>query len=229
MKNIPIRSAAVCLLAGLVLAGYALSQGCSSQQVRKANAIPEDSEGMAVGERVSIEQIAVAIEKHITEKTEADGGYFHLAHNGRELRLKLVRVHMDFMALSRSVDMPSRFEIGVAIPSERDEGGIDGYHCWAEFYADGRWWPVDISEGDKYSNLATYYFGHVPANRLTLSRGRDLVVEPGPESGAINSLAYPLLEVSGRQVQTRTEFLFRRIRGASAETGGQKPGAETDT
>ncbi len=42
---------------------------------------------------------------------------------------------------------------------------------------------MDISEGNKYAGLATYYFGHHPANRLEFSRGRDLVVEPGPTSG----------------------------------------------
>jgi transglutaminase-like putative cysteine protease len=118
--------------------------------------------------------------------------------------------HSYFMALARSIGIPVRFTIGAGIPSERNKGGIDGYHCWVEFYADGKWWPVDISEGDKYSSLATYYFGHHPANRLALSHGRDLVVDPAPVSGPINFLAYPLLEVDGRPVRTRTEFLFRR-------------------
>jgi len=99
-----------------------------------------------------------------------------------------------------------RFAIGASIPSERNDGGIDGYHCWAEFYADGQWWPVDISEANKYSRLATYYFGRHPANRIELSRGRDLVVEPGPKSGPINFLAYPVLEVDG--VLVRAEVLF---------------------
>ena len=54
----------------------------------------------------------------------------------------------------------------------------DGYHCWAEFYADGKWWPIDISEADKYTSLSTYYFGHNPANRIELSHGRDLVADP---------------------------------------------------
>ncbi len=118
--------------------------------------------------------------------------------------------HSYFMALARSIGIPVRFTIGAGIPSERNSGGIDGYHCWVEFYADGKWWPVDISEGDKYSSLATYYFGHHPANRLALSHGRDLVVDPAPVSGPINFLAYPLLEVDGRPVRTRTDFLFRR-------------------
>ncbi len=118
--------------------------------------------------------------------------------------------HSYFIALARSVDIPARFAIGAAIPSSRDEGRISGYHCWAEFYADGKWWPVDISEGDKYSSLATYYFGHHPANRVELSRGRDLIVEPGPTSGGINFLAYPVLEVGGEPVKAAVEFSFTR-------------------
>jgi transglutaminase-like putative cysteine protease len=118
--------------------------------------------------------------------------------------------HSYFIALCRAVDIPARFAIGAAVPSERNEGGIDGYHCWAEFYTDGRWWPVDISEGDKCSSLSTYYFGHHPANRIELSRGRDLVVEPGPASGPINFLAYPVLEVSGKPANVKVEFSFNR-------------------
>ncbi len=118
--------------------------------------------------------------------------------------------HSYFIALSRAVGIPARFAIGASIPSERDDGGIDGYHCWAEFYTDGKWWPIDISEGDKCSSLATYYFGHHPANRIELSRGRDLVVEPGPVSGPINFLAYPVLEVGGKPASAKVEFSFKR-------------------
>ncbi|MDP6631253.1 MAG: transglutaminase-like domain-containing protein [Kiritimatiellia bacterium] len=118
--------------------------------------------------------------------------------------------HAYFIALARAVDIPARFAIGAAIPSSRDDGGVDGYHCWVEFYAEGKWWPVDISEADKYSALATYYFGHHPANRLEFSRGRDLEVKPGPSTGPINFLAYPILEVEGKQVKARIEFSFTR-------------------
>jgi transglutaminase-like putative cysteine protease len=118
--------------------------------------------------------------------------------------------HAYFIALAREAGIPARLEIGAAIPSERDDGGIDGYHCWAEFFADGKWVPVDISEADKNSSLADYYFGHHPANRFELSKGRDLVVEPAPASGPINLLAYPVVEVDGKTVKVQTEFLFRR-------------------
>jgi transglutaminase-like putative cysteine protease len=118
--------------------------------------------------------------------------------------------HSYFIALSRSAGIPARFAIGAAVPSGRDEGGISGYHCWAEFFAEGKWWPIDISEADKYTSLSTYYFGHNPANRVEFSHGRDLVVTPMPESGPINFLAYPLLEVGGKPVKIKPQFGFKR-------------------
>ncbi|KPQ18228.1 MAG: transglutaminase-like protein [Algoriphagus marincola HL-49] len=118
--------------------------------------------------------------------------------------------HSFFISLARSVDIPARFAIGASIPSDRNEGGIDGYHCWAEFYADGKWWPVDISEANKYTALATYYFGRHPANRIELSRGRDLVVNPSPEAGPINFIAFPYLEIDGKEVKASSRFTFQR-------------------
>jgi transglutaminase-like putative cysteine protease len=124
--------------------------------------------------------------------------------------------HSYFIALARSVDIPARFAIGASIPSTRNEGGVDGYHCWAEFYTDGNWWPIDISEGDKCSALSTYYFGHNPANRIEFSHGRDLVVEPGPISGPINFLAYPVFEIGKETVKAKVEFTFNRIKSPSS-------------
>lgn len=118
--------------------------------------------------------------------------------------------HSLFISLARSAAIPSRFAVGASIPSGRNEGGIDGYHCWAEFYAEGKWWPVDISEANKYTALATYYFGRHPANRIELSRGRDLQIEPGPQSGPINFLAYPVMEIGENPAFPKTIFSFRR-------------------
>ena len=49
-----------------------------------------------------------------------------------------------------------------------------------------------------------------PANRIELSRGRDLVVDPAPASGPINFLAYPVLEVAGQPKKTKVQFSFQR-------------------
>lgn len=119
--------------------------------------------------------------------------------------------HSLFISLTRSVGIPARFAVGAAIPSERNEGGVNGYHCWAEFYAEGKWWPVDISEANKYSNLATYYFGHHPANRIELSKGRNIQFDPGPESGPLAFFAYPVLEIRGVEIPVaKTTFSFER-------------------
>jgi len=118
--------------------------------------------------------------------------------------------HAYFISLARAVGIPARFAIGAGIPSARNNGGVDGYHCWVEFYAEGKWRPADISEADKYSSLSTYYFGHHPANRFEFSRGRDLVFEPGPVSGPINFLAYPVLEIGGKPAKVKIEFSFNR-------------------
>ena len=129
------------------------------------------------------------------------------------LRGNCTEFHSLFISLARSAGIPSRFAVGASIPSDRDQGGIDGYHCWAEFYAEGKWWPVDISEANKYTALATYYFGRHPANRIEFSRGRDLQLEPGPSSGPINFLAYPVMEIGKNPAFPKTVFTFRRKAG----------------
>ena len=120
--------------------------------------------------------------------------------------------HSYFIALARAAGIPARFAIGATIPADKDEGGLTGYHCWAECFDRGHWVPVDLSEAWKNPALADYYFGHNPANRFELSTGRDLVVDPAPASGPINFLVYPVLEVGGKPAAVRTDFSFRRIK-----------------
>ena len=128
--------------------------------------------------------------------------------------------HSYFIALARSIGIPARFAIGFTIPPEKDDGEISGYHCWAEFFADGKWIPIDISEAWKAPALADYYFGHHPANRFEVSRGRDLLTDPAPASGPVNFLVYPLLEVDGKPVKMETAFTFHRIK--TGQTNGSQ-------
>ncbi|MFN2424649.1 MAG: transglutaminase-like domain-containing protein [Cryomorphaceae bacterium] len=127
--------------------------------------------------------------------------------------------HSLFISLARTAGIPARFAIGAALPSERNEGGVDGYHCWAEFFAQDKWWPIDISEGNKYAPLATYYFGHHPANRIEISKGRDILPQPAPASGSIPFFAYPVLEIDGVKQQVKTEFSFERKAGTKLPEG----------
>ena len=120
--------------------------------------------------------------------------------------------HSLFISLARTANIPARFAIGAGIPSDRDEGGINGYHCWAEFYAEDKWWPVDISEGNKYTALATYYFGRHPANRIEFTKGRDLRFEPAPQSSPVKFMAYPIFEVDDKSVVSNATFSFQRFK-----------------
>ncbi|MBC8325325.1 MAG: transglutaminase domain-containing protein [Verrucomicrobia subdivision 3 bacterium] len=119
--------------------------------------------------------------------------------------------HAYFIALCRAANIPARFAIGFTIPADRNAGAISGYHCWAEFFANGKWTPVDISEADKQPKLAGYYFGHHPANRLELSRGRDITVMPAPKAGSFNYFFGPHLEVDGKTVPVKANFKFKRL------------------
>lgn len=129
--------------------------------------------------------------------------------------------HAYFIALARSAGIPARFAIGYTIPAGKDEGEIAAYHCWAEFQAEGKWVPVDISEASRNPALADYYFGHHPANRFEFTRGRDLIVAPVPASSPINFLVYPLLEVEGKVVKTENVFSFKRMKPARSSPNAQ--------
>jgi hypothetical protein len=111
--------------------------------------------------------------------------------------------HSLFMSLARSQGLPSRFEIGFSIPTDKPEGPITGYHCWAWFFLDGRCWiPVDISEADKHPELKDYYFGNLTADRVMFSVGRDLELVPKAVDSPRNFLIYPHIEVGGQVLPT---------------------------
>ncbi len=113
--------------------------------------------------------------------------------------------HSYFISLCRASGIPARFQIGLfgkygeKIPAEYKTGS---YHCWAEFYVAGKGWvPVDISEADKLVDKqaaeAGIYFGFHTDNRVTLSMGRDLVLEPAQEGAPLNYIVHPYAEVDG--------------------------------
>lgn len=118
--------------------------------------------------------------------------------------------HALFIAIARSAGIPARFAVGFSIPLDRDEGAIEGYHCWAEFLAEGQWVPVDISEAWKVPETKDYYFGHHPANRLEVSAGRFFEVSPKAAEGPINFLAHPYLEVDGKAGKFAGAYSFKR-------------------
>lgn len=118
--------------------------------------------------------------------------------------------HSLFIAMARASKIPARFEIGFPIPTEESSGQIGGYHCWASFYDQDRgWFPVDISEADKHPELKEYYFGHLSADRVRFTVGRDIDLVPQQKSPPLNYFVYPHVEINGTAAdQSQLEFRF---------------------
>ena len=137
--------------------------------------------------------------------------------------------HSLFIALMRAEKIPARFEIGFPLPEGKTEADIPGYHCWAEFYLDGKGWvPVDISEAWKNQSKHDFFFGSIDANRVQFTIGRDLTLNPAQDAEALNYFIYPYVEVDGKPDEhVTTHFAFRDISPAEASTkpGRNKAGA----
>lgn len=108
--------------------------------------------------------------------------------------------HSLFISLARSLGIPAKFEIGFPISADKKEGKINGYHCWAKFYIEGKGWiPVDISEADKHPEKHDYFFGHIDENRLHLTTGRDIKLKYARDIESLNFFVHPYVELNGSQ------------------------------
>ncbi len=117
--------------------------------------------------------------------------------------------HSYYMGLARTKGIPARFEMGFPVPGGPDkEAKVGGYHCWAYVWVEGSGWvPVDISEADKQPEKAEYFFGTLDANRVTMTGGRDLVLDPAPAAGTLNFFVYPYAEIDGKPAEgVKKEF-----------------------
>jgi transglutaminase-like putative cysteine protease len=107
--------------------------------------------------------------------------------------------HSLFISLARARKIPAKFEIGFPLPPKRGAGEVTAYHCWAKFRPQGKGWiPVDISEANKHPDLKEYYFGHLTADRVAFSTGRDLDLVPRQAGEPLNLFVFPYVEVEGK-------------------------------
>jgi transglutaminase-like putative cysteine protease len=108
--------------------------------------------------------------------------------------------HSLFIAMARSQGIPARFEIGFPLPPDKHSAEIAGYHCWSDFYIEGKGWiPVDISEAWKHPEKRDYFFGSHDVNRVQFSMGRDLRLNPAQDGKPLNYFVYPYVEVDGQE------------------------------
>ena len=107
--------------------------------------------------------------------------------------------HAIFIGYCRALGIPARFAIGFPIPPDRRSGRIEGYHCWAEFYAKGIGWvPIDASEAAKDPSRRAYFFGTHDEHRLEFTRGRDVLLNPRQNGEPLNYFVYPYVELDGK-------------------------------
>jgi hypothetical protein len=121
--------------------------------------------------------------------------------------------HALFNSLCRAQGIASGFEIGLYLPYERNkQEPLGGYHCWAFFRVPGKTWvPVDCSEGDRNPDRKEYFFGNHTSNRVTLSTGRDIVLEPKQEGPPLNYFLNPYAEADGKPVKTDKTWSFQDL------------------
>jgi len=168
--------------------------------------------------RTDLEQ-ARAIYNHViaTVKYDKSGtgwGRGDLYYACEQRRGNCTDFHAIFIGYCRALGIPARFAIGLPIPADRASGAIDGYHCWAEFYAGGIGWvPVDASEAAKDPAKREYFFGTHDEHRVEFTTGRDLILTPPQRGDPLNYFIYPYAEIDGTPYdQVKTTITFANAR-----------------
>ncbi|PIQ86105.1 MAG: hypothetical protein COV74_05970 [Candidatus Omnitrophica bacterium CG11_big_fil_rev_8_21_14_0_20_45_26] len=131
--------------------------------------------------------------------------------------------HSLFISMAHAAEIPARFKIGLTVPAN-EQGTITGYHCWAEFFAEGKGWqPVDASEAWKHPERKEAYFGNFDTNKFLISVGRDINLAPKQAGPPVNFFFYPYVEVDGNEWNgVKTAFEFKNLRNNKMSLRGAK-------
>jgi hypothetical protein len=115
-----------------------------------------------------------------------------------------------FIGVCRSAGIPADHVFGLPLRSKDGKGEVNDWHCWGRFWVKGPGWITeDASEAAKHPELHEYNFGTLSSIFLTLSHGRDVVLEPAQKEEALNMFASPYVEIDGRHfdgVKWRVSF-----------------------
>lgn len=131
-----------------------------------------------------------------------------------------------FVALCRANGIAAREMFGIRL----NDTSSDGQHCWAEFYVPGEGWtcadPGDVLKEARaqaadrskeaieaarkteavQKKKEALWLG-VDNNRVVLSRGRDVVLEPAQKGDPRNTFGYPYAEMNGEPKDAKGEFI----------------------
>jgi len=179
--------------------------------------IREMARKVTAGKRTTLEK-ARAIYDHVLgrmtyDKNHVGWGLGSTRHACEVGKGNCTDFHALFNSLCRAEGIASGFEIGLYLPYEKEsKEALGGYHCWAFFLVPGKSWvPVDCSEADRFSERKEFFFGGHTANRVTLSTGRDIVLEPAQKGEPLNYFLNPYAEADGKPVKTEKAWSFRDL------------------
>lgn len=142
--------------------------------------------------------------------------------------------HSLYSALARSVGIPTKPLYGSFLKKELDGKDVDAsYHCWLEIWAPNLGWvPLDVAVADIFYGplplnsdnetlvqrttaagyhgpdpaMVDYYYGSIEERRVTWEVGRNLVLDPKPQAGPINTLTKAYIEVDGKPLVEKTDW-----------------------
>lgn len=121
--------------------------------------------------------------------------------------------HALFNSLCRAQGIASGFEIGLYLPyARKSDEKPGGYHCWAFFRVPGKTWvPIDASEASRLAEQREFFFGGHTSNRVTLSTGRDITLEPRQAGEPLNYFLNPYAEADGKPVKTDKSWNYKDL------------------
>jgi transglutaminase-like putative cysteine protease len=106
--------------------------------------------------------------------------------------------HSIFIGVCRASGIPADHVFGIPLRAQEGRGTAAYWHCWARFWAGQPGWiTIDASEAAKHPELREYNFGTLSNTYLTLSHGRDVMLEPAQKGPLLNIFADPYVEADG--------------------------------
>lgn len=117
-----------------------------------------------------------------------------------------------YASAMRYQDFATRFQVGYLLPVERGGQGAVGMHAWGHWYRPGRGWqPIDLALADEQPERSETHLRRLGSNRVGMSCGRDLVLEPAQQGGPLNYFVEAYAEQDGREIDVATEVRFRDL------------------
>ena len=119
--------------------------------------------------------------------------------------------HSVFIGVCRWRGIPADHVFGLPMPPDKPQGEIRYCHCWAQFWVGGVGWiPIDASRANKVPSDREYYFGTLGSTWVTLTHGRDVVLEPPQRGAPINMFDAPFAEIDGEPCKSvRWSAIYR--------------------